>query len=125
MRSLIPGLQAGQYGVSFRFKVVKDELRKFPARSTHNPKQLPEVTIIQADLTEFGPTPTPAYKGPSAAVRSTAAGVDNLLRDMRSAAHLLSPGERWRTRPEARLPGRDRTGAGRHRPVRVLGDDGR
>jgi phage head maturation protease len=114
VRQLIPGLQAGQYGVSFRFKVVKDELRKFPTRSAHNPKQLPEITVTEADLVEFGPTPTPAYKGPSAAVRSSG-GLEHLLRDLRSAAHLLTPGERWRTRPKPGCPGvieRERVGVG-------------
>jgi phage head maturation protease len=104
VRSLLPGLRAGQYGVSFRFKVLRDEIRKYPTRSAHNPKQLPEVTAVEADLTEFGPTATPAYKGPVAAVRSSG-GLEGLLRELRTGAHLLAQSERWRSRPKPGCPG--------------------
>jgi HK97 family phage prohead protease len=36
-RDLIPGLQAGLYGSSFRFRVIRESVDKKPARSQHNP----------------------------------------------------------------------------------------
>ena len=109
---LLPGLRAGQYGASFRFKVIKDELRQHPERSDHNPKALPEITVTEAELFEFGPTPTPAYKGASAAVRSSA-GSGISQGDLRSIAHRLTEGERWAERAKPGDPGvleRERVG---------------
>jgi hypothetical protein len=73
--------------------VVKDELRPHPARSEHNPKGLPEVTVTEARVIEFGPTPFPAYKGASAGVRSSR---DVCVKSF--LPHALAAGERWATR---------------------------
>lgn len=100
-RGLLPGLRAGVYGASFRFSVVKDELRPHPPRSDYNPKGLREVTVTQADVVEFGPTPFPAYKGASAGVRSTR----ELVREIRGSAYELNPSERWVTRSKPGCPG--------------------
>jgi phage head maturation protease len=104
---LLPGLRSGVYGVSFRFSVTKDELRQHPTRSDWNPKALPEVTVVEAGVTEFGPTPLPAYKNATAAVRSGTAtdAVQRLVRDMRTSAHLLARNERWATRSKPGEPG--------------------
>lgn len=69
-RDLIPGLQAGLYGSSFRFKVMKDEVDRRPSRSAYNPKGLPERTITEVRVPEFGPVTFPAYEGATAGVRS-------------------------------------------------------
>ncbi len=69
-RSLIPGLRANLYGSSFKFDVVKEDAVLKPARSDWNPRGLPEVTITEAKVYEFGPTPLPAYPGASAGLRS-------------------------------------------------------
>ena len=69
-RDLIPGLKAGLYGSSFRFSVVKEELNTKAKRSAHNPDGLPERTIQEARLFEFGPVTFPAYAGATAGVRS-------------------------------------------------------
>ena len=66
-RSLVPGLQAGLYGSSFRFGITnKSDERK---RVT-NAKGILERTIREAYMRELGPTPFPAYGGTTAGVRS-------------------------------------------------------
>jgi len=69
-RDLLPGLKAGVYGASFRFKVIREEFEKNPARSDYNPRGLPERTITEARVMEFGPVTFPAYEGATAGVRS-------------------------------------------------------
>jgi HK97 family phage major capsid protein/HK97 family phage prohead protease len=69
-RDLIPGLKAGLYGSSFRFSVVRENVEKKPTRSAHNPDGLPERTIEQAHVFEFGPVTFPAYAGATAGIRS-------------------------------------------------------
>jgi capsid assembly protease len=69
-RDLLPGLQAGVYGSSYRFRVVRDEFVVRPKRSAENPDGLPERTIVEAQVPEFGPTPWPAYLGATAGARS-------------------------------------------------------
>lgn len=69
-RDLLPALKAGQLGASFRFKVVREEFNKSPERAGHNPQGLPERTIVEAKVLEFGPVTFPAYPGATAGVRS-------------------------------------------------------
>jgi phage head maturation protease len=94
VRELIPGLEAGQYGTSFRFDVVRDEIVRRPGRSGHNPEGLPERTVIEARVPEFGPTPFPAYAGTSAAVRSA-------TDEFRGLGKTWTPSERRRALLEA------------------------
>ncbi len=69
-RDLLPGLKAGVYGASVRFQVVKEELKRDAGVSEHNPKGLPERTVTEAKVFEFGPVTFPAYEGATAKVRS-------------------------------------------------------
>jgi len=69
-RDLVPGLKAGLYGASFRFSVVKEEINNKPEPSDHNPDGLPERTVLEARVAEFGPVTFPAYEGATASVRS-------------------------------------------------------
>jgi HK97 family phage major capsid protein/HK97 family phage prohead protease len=69
-RDLLPGLKAGSYGSSFRFRVVKEDFDKRPERSEHNPDALPERTVVEASVAEFGPVTFPAYAGATVGVRS-------------------------------------------------------
>jgi HK97 family phage prohead protease len=67
---VMDGLRAGQYGASFRFSVVREEINEDPGASEHNPLGLPERTVKESKVAEFGPVTFPAYGGASAGVRS-------------------------------------------------------
>lgn len=69
-RDLEPGLRAGVYRSSFMFNVIRDEWNDEPEASTHNPKGLPERTIKEVRLHEFGPVTFPANPAASAGMRS-------------------------------------------------------
>jgi HK97 family phage prohead protease len=69
-RELVPGLRAGVYGASFRFSIQRELFVQKPERSSYNPDGLPERTIQEANLFEFGPVSFPAYQGATAGVRS-------------------------------------------------------
>lgn len=69
-RDLVPGLEAGLYGASFRFRVVRQKIDKRPQRSDMNSEGLPERTVQEAGVKEFGPVTFPAYEGATAGVRS-------------------------------------------------------
>jgi HK97 family phage major capsid protein/HK97 family phage prohead protease len=68
--SVLPGLKAGLYGSSFRFRVIREEFDKKPKATEHNPTALPERTIKEAEVFEFGPVTYPAYQSATAGVRS-------------------------------------------------------
>lgn len=67
---LLPGLRAGVYGSSFRFRVTKDEWANEPEPSDHNPNGIPERTIREVNVFEFGPVTFPANPEATAGVRS-------------------------------------------------------
>lgn len=69
-RDLLPGLEAGLYGASYRFKIMREDKDMRPPRSAHNPDGLPERTITEAKVREFGPCTWPAFAGASAGIRS-------------------------------------------------------
>ena len=69
-RDLIPGLKAGLYGASFRFRVMREKIDDEPGVSDYNPKGLPERSILEAQVAEFGPVTFPAYSGATAGIRS-------------------------------------------------------
>lgn len=71
VRDLVPALKAGAYGSSFRFRVLHDEWEEAPERSDSNPDGIPERTIKEVRVMEFGPTMYPANAGASAGIRST------------------------------------------------------
>lgn len=67
---VIPALEAGLLGASYRFGVLREEWVDEPAPSDHNPKGLPERTIKEVRLFELGPVTFPAFEGATAKVRS-------------------------------------------------------
>jgi HK97 family phage major capsid protein/HK97 family phage prohead protease len=71
VRDLIPALEAGAYGSSFRFRVLQDEWVEEPEASDSNPDGIPERTIKEVRVMEFGPTMFPANPEASAGLRST------------------------------------------------------
>lgn len=94
-RDLVPGLEAGLYGASFRFRVVKEEINDSPDPSDANPRGLPERTIKELRLYEFGPVTFPAYEDATAAVRSLTDDYlwDRLSRDPDRLANFLEQRE--------------------------------
>lgn len=100
---LLSGLRNGAYGASFRFRVIpgKDDWVDLPERSAHNPDALPERTIREVQLFEFGPVTFPAYANATAGVRSVSLTDDYLRR--RGAVVLGTPDEGAAT-PEATEP---------------------
>lgn len=68
-RDLLPGLEAGVYGSSFRFRVIQEQWNDDPGISEHNPKGLPERTITEVRLFEAGPVCFPANPDATAGVR--------------------------------------------------------
>ena len=69
-RDLAPGLKAGAYGSSFRFNVHAEDFNRRAKASDYNPKGLPERTVRDLHMPEFGPVTFPAYEGASAGMRS-------------------------------------------------------
>ncbi len=68
---IMPAVDAGLLGASFRFRVIRDEWNDEPDLEDHNPKGLPERTIKEVRLYEFGPVTFPAYpNGTQPALRS-------------------------------------------------------
>lgn len=70
VRELLPGLDAGVYGASFRFAVVREEIVQEPKASDYNPRGIPERTIREMRVSEFGPVTFPAYVEATAGLRS-------------------------------------------------------
>lgn len=69
-RDLLPGLEAGLYGSSFRFRVIKEQWNDEPGTSDYNPRGIPERTILEVKLMEFGPVTFPANPDSTAGVRA-------------------------------------------------------
>jgi HK97 family phage prohead protease len=69
-RDLAPGLRAGVYGSSFRFRVQAESWDDEPKPSKANPKGIPERTIERAKVMEFGPVTFPANPAATAGMRS-------------------------------------------------------
>lgn len=87
---LLAGLREDRYGVSYRFRVLREDWVERPERADHNPDGIPERTIREAEVYEFGPVTFPADPQAAIAVRSLtdAALAPVLIR------HLLSDPDR-------------------------------
>jgi len=101
---LVPGLETGLYGASFRMRVMREEWVEEPGKSDHNPNGLPERTIKEIVLFEGGPVTFPAYDNATAAVRSL---TDHFLfeamtRDPARTRELVAFAERCEQRTAAR-----------------------
>jgi HK97 family phage prohead protease len=83
-RDLYPGLKRGLYGASFRFQVIKDEWDDEPGQSDHNPDGVPERTIKEVRLYEFGPVTYPASPAATAGMRSMCGMTDAYYQRLRS-----------------------------------------
>lgn len=106
-RELVPGLRAGQYGSSFKFRVVKEEIDEEPGRSDDNPDGLPVRRITELKLYEGGPVVFPAYESSSAGVRTRSMTdqvfIDGLKRDPERAHELDEVFRGWVKRDPERV----------------------
>jgi HK97 family phage prohead protease len=114
-RDLLPGLRAGVYGSSFRFRVQAEEWDDEPKASKANPKGLPERTITRAKVMEFGPVTFPANPAATAGMRSLTDQFYDRLRARDSQAYDAAVRAAGITPPDHR--GNDFTG----RPARGAG----
>lgn len=57
-------------GSSFRFEVLREDRKRRPGKSEHNPRGLDERTVEEVRMSEFGPVTFPAYAGSTAGLRS-------------------------------------------------------
>lgn len=96
-RDLAPGLEAKVYGSSFRFTVEKDVWDHSPERSEYNPDGIPERTITEARVFEFGPVTFPANPNATAGVRSTTDTFYQRSRDPEAFETLLRTAQAART----------------------------
>lgn len=69
-RDLLPGLQHGLYGASFRFQVLRENVIPAPARAEHNPHGIEERTMTELRVREFGPVTFGQYEEATAGIRS-------------------------------------------------------
>jgi len=103
-RDLLPGLRAGAYGSSFMFQALNHEWVEEPERSEHNPDGLPERTVTEVRLFEFGPVTWPANPSATSGIRSLTDDWYEHLRSVDSAQV-----EELRSRVEARRTGKGGT----------------
>lgn len=118
-RDLLPGIEAGAYGSSFMFRVIQDAWNDEPGRSDHNPEGLPERTIKEVRLFEFGPVTWPANASATAGIRSMTDDFYARLRDRdpKRVAELETRARALRTPTEQPPPGTATgTGAAPHDP---------
>jgi capsid assembly protease len=88
---IMEGLRAGQYGSSYKFDLIKYDFQPRPKRTDRNPEGIPELSVIEAKVKEFGPTPIPVQKETSAGMRSLTDDVfmERLTRDPERFGKLL------------------------------------
>lgn len=67
---VVDGLRSNQYGASFRFEPMRAARNERPELSEHNPEGLPERTLKEVRLFEFGPVTFPAYAEATSDLRS-------------------------------------------------------
>lgn len=67
---VLEGLRDDAYGASFRFYVMAENVVEKPKPSSYNPRGIPERTITEAKVEEFGPVTFPQYPEATAHVRS-------------------------------------------------------
>jgi hypothetical protein len=96
-RELRPGLEAGVYGSSFRFSIEKDVWDHTPDPSEYNLAGIPERTITEARVFEFGPVTFPANAKATAGVRSTTDDFYQRNRDPETFESLLRSAQAART----------------------------
>jgi phage head maturation protease len=102
VREILPALATNTLRASFRFSVRDETWRERPGKSAHNPRGLPERTIKDARVIEFGPVVLGAYRSATAGLLKPGAAT--------AAASKALPAPRARRVPESwRLPVKSNT----------------
>lgn len=99
-RDLLPGLKACVYGSSFRMRVREEKWNDEPNPSETNPKGLPERTITNVRLFEFGPVTFPANPEATASMRSATDHYMELLHEKDGRAFADAVRSVQRVRPD-------------------------
>lgn len=86
-RDLLPGLQAGVYGSSFRMRVLEESWNDEPGMSAYNPQGIPERSITRVKVMEFGPVTFPANPDSTAGMRSMTDQYYDRLRQRDTSAY--------------------------------------
>lgn len=107
VRELLPALEAGVYGSSYRFRVIADSWEYEPETSEHNPDGIPERTITEQAVYEHGPTVFPANPHATAGLRSATDRYYDKLRSRNPRAYdeMVQRATVLRTSPAARPGG--------------------
>jgi phage head maturation protease len=109
---LMDGTVTGQsaLGASFRFRVIRDEWNEEPGRSDLNPDGLPERTISEVRLFEFGPVVFGAYPSATSGMRCLTDHYLDLDRSRRSDAAPAGTSDRQPSAPPSGHPEASKTG---------------
>jgi phage head maturation protease len=70
VRGIAPGIRDGLYGASFRFRALREFWDDEPEASDYNPNGLPERSLKEMQVMEFGPVTFPASRAATAALRA-------------------------------------------------------
>lgn len=68
-------------GMSFRFNVQREDWKDEPDPTEQNPRGLPERTIRELKIFEFGPVTFPAYEATTAGIRGRPAYLEHIGRE--------------------------------------------
>lgn len=97
VRGIVPGIRDGLYGASFRFRSLRELWNEIPEVSALNPDGLPERSIKEMQVMEFGPVTFPASQAATASLRSRqgfiAARFDN--EDVSTLAQMIALGSEF------------------------------
>jgi len=74
-------------GMSFRFNVQREDWVDEPDTTEQNPRGLPERTIRELKVFEFGPVTFPAYEATTAGIRGRPAYLEHINREVSIAEH--------------------------------------
>lgn len=113
VRDLVPALESGVFGASYRFQVIQDEWNHEPEASENNPDGIPERTITEQRVFEYGPTVFPANPHATAGLRSLTDQYYEQLSALNPVEYTASV-ERVRS---LRTPAADGTGAASQHPA--------
>ncbi len=102
-RELLPLLENGLLGASFRFTVLDERYDPKPARSAYNPTGIPERTVTHVRLLEAGPVVFGQYEGATSGIKQPVSSIDLAGNSTGSVAASKQP-RRTTARPSWYLP---------------------